>query len=647
MSASGSSSGRPQQQQFSPSQDGFLSPLTFTPDPQTIHDLPLPLDSSGQHQFSSWVSPQIRDTVRSAGHDTLLKFQNAAYSNVLSKYHQLYARHEMLIAAYSTLASAIPQIFHYIPNPMQIPIPSSSAAGSTSTNPAVNPFTTHAEENFPEIHYWRRKEFLTDDVIDLDGDTEKVGKLGFLEHVNGIRFTAEELKSVRKHAYESFADLLEDGIAPQKWSQASSTATQRVRHAIISHHPEISLCADNWKVDAVVTETYGHWTTRRKEQIAASSQRRQQVKESTTKSRSSKRKHEGGADDAGRSKRSKQHGEAERSGVMNKSKERKKKRKHKQDDPDLPPRSVSPPASNNAEIDMDMGLDSDFDLGRDLDLNYDADEDDAPVNEKDLSKLLDDDDTSGRNPGSSSHETRPGIASFATPPPLNGPEDADSVAGSPEPSPAKPKKITLSNPLLRAKAKGGAKGKGKETAASADVTNPPVTAAPPASTSPTIPPALNKATAAPTDLANSTAAASGSSSAPTFASASPFAAEDPSTNLSTPAVRAAAAGKPKKAKSEKPYKPGEPDTAWNLWTREYQKTHSATGKELHEIWDTMDKTKYQVAAAAAKEKTRIRRASSHINQRNCSEEGRDEGGIGFIACFEETAALHSLYSVVG
>ncbi|KAJ6459140.1 hypothetical protein C8R47DRAFT_1328050 [Mycena vitilis] len=505
-------------------------------------------------------------------------------------------------AAYSTLASAIPQIFHYIPNPMQIPIPSSSAAGSTSTNPAVNPLTTHAEENFPEIHYWRRKEFLTDDVIDLDSDTEKVGKLGFLEHVNGIRFTAEELKSVRKHAYESFADLLEDGIAPQKWSQASSTATQRVRHAIISHHPEISLCADNWKVDAVVTETYGQWTTRRKEQIAASSQRRQQVKESTTKSRSSKRKHEGGADDAGSSKRSKQHGEAERSGVMNKSKERKKKRKHKQDDPDLPPRSVSPPASNNAEIDMDMGLDSDFDLGRDLDLDYDVDEDDAPVNEKNLSKLLDDDDTSGRSPGSSSHETRLGITSFATPPPLNGPEDADSVAGSPEPSPAKPKKITLSNPLLRAKAKGGAKGKGKEAAASADVTNPPVTAAPPASTSPTIPPALNKATAAPTDLANSTAAASGSSSAPTFASASPSTAEDPSTNLSTPAVPAAAAGKPKKAKSEKLYKPGEPDTAWNLWTREYQKTHSATGKELHEIWDTMDKTKYQVAAAAAKEK---------------------------------------------
>ncbi|KAJ7727410.1 hypothetical protein B0H16DRAFT_1470984 [Mycena metata] len=199
--------------------------------------------------------------LRSADHDTLIKHQNAAYTNLVKKYNELYTQHNTLASAYSTLANTIPQIFEFIPNPMQITIPPSSAASASSpTTPAANslgfdPFGLLDVEKFPEIRYWNRKDFSADDVTVINDDNEKVGKLGFLEHMTGTQFTAEESRAVCKHTYTSFAGLLKDGIAPQKWSQASLTATQRVRQEVITSYPEIALCANHWKVDALITET--------------------------------------------------------------------------------------------------------------------------------------------------------------------------------------------------------------------------------------------------------------------------------------------------------------------------------------------------------------------------------------------------------
>ncbi|KAJ7714451.1 hypothetical protein B0H16DRAFT_1702053 [Mycena metata] len=238
MSASGSSSAAPQQRQFvfPTNADGSLSPLDFSPD-SAMHGLP----QSGGQQLYSWNQtvqvgsplPWNPNSIQFANHETLVKHQNTAYINLVKKYNDLYAQHNMLI-------------FHFIPNPMHIPIPPSPAASASSpTTPAANslgfdPFGLLAAENFCEIRYWNRSDFSADDVTAIDDDNnEKVGKLGFLEHITGIQFSGEESRAVRKHTYTSFAGLLEDGIAPQKWSQASSTATQRVRHEIITQYPEI------------------------------------------------------------------------------------------------------------------------------------------------------------------------------------------------------------------------------------------------------------------------------------------------------------------------------------------------------------------------------------------------------------------------
>ncbi|KAJ7653465.1 hypothetical protein B0H17DRAFT_957400, partial [Mycena rosella] len=95
-------------------------------------------------------------------------------------------------------------------------------------------------------------------------------KLGFLENEDGTPFDAEDVAEVRQHAREVSETLLLEGLAPATWSRASSTATNRFRHEMLTLCPRLSLCANNWKVDAVATEVYSQWSRRRKEDIAAS-----------------------------------------------------------------------------------------------------------------------------------------------------------------------------------------------------------------------------------------------------------------------------------------------------------------------------------------------------------------------------------------
>ncbi|KAJ7714470.1 hypothetical protein DFH07DRAFT_286825 [Mycena maculata] len=417
--------------------------------------------------------------------------------------------------------------------------PSSSGSVSSSTTPATNslgfdPFGLLSSENFPEIRYWRRKNFSGDDVTEFDDDTEKVGKLGFIEHITGVRFTAEELKSVRKHTYESFAGLLEDGIAPQKWSQASSTATQRVRKDIITKHPEISLCTNNWKVDALITETYGQWTTRRKPQIAESSKHRQQEPKSK-----SKRKHDGSTEEKeGERKRAKRDSKSHDPIVKNKE-----KKKHRRRDLTIEDADINSTHADSA-----------------IDSTPDHDEDDSPHTDHDDDSAHADPDDVNHSVLNPLHDLHSSLHASANPSPNNS-EHPLSARGSPEWQPehavaARPKKITLSNPL--AKAKSDSKGKGREIPTTADVTKAPVPSNIPSSAA-----APSTESGSPTTIpsaSTSNTTPSSSKSTPLIALIPITPAPGPPSASNTNTVVNDSAAEPKK--KGKPYKPGAPDTAW-------------------------------------------------------------------------------------
>jgi hypothetical protein len=166
------------------------------------------------------------------------------------------------------LATSVPQMFHYIPNPMNISVPrapNSSISGSPSGPSSYVAPPPALQNDYPHIAYWNRRDY---DETDLTSITEdKQSKLQFLEHEDGSLFLKVEIDETRKHARQAFQTLLDEKISPPTWSQASSTASNFFRREMLSHCPELRLCANNWKVDALATEIYSQWIRRRREKV--------------------------------------------------------------------------------------------------------------------------------------------------------------------------------------------------------------------------------------------------------------------------------------------------------------------------------------------------------------------------------------------
>ncbi|KAF7371935.1 hypothetical protein MVEN_00051400 [Mycena venus] len=171
-------------------------------------------------------------------------------------------------------------------------------------------------------------------------------------------FSKSETKAVGKAVYEAFHTLLNDGLAPETWSQASSRATGILRTELFSKFPQIRLCSNNWKADTLASEKYSQWSRRRKEKIAKSSSRK------VEKSGSHKRKSES-SESARSAKRAKHnHSSSDKSASSKDKRERSlsKSKKHK------PTRSTKPSSTSsdtpNLRKDAEVDADSDSDSER-------------------------------------------------------------------------------------------------------------------------------------------------------------------------------------------------------------------------------------------------------------------------------------------
>ncbi|KAJ6472301.1 hypothetical protein C8R47DRAFT_1295676 [Mycena vitilis] len=251
MDASSSSSGWSNHEESDP----FLTPSTTHQGNNNRY-----LSSHDSRHWSNFFSLNT-PTLQNANHQNLLDAANPAYTRLFTLYSELSARHETLLQCYNTLATSIPQIFHHIPNPLQIPVPLAHSVQS-SADPV--------KSDYPLIRYWNRSDLLEDDsdLTDISEDPCN-NKLVFLEHKDGSPFSAAEITAVRKAAREAFATILDDGMAPSSWSHASSKATAVVRSELLHQFPDIRLCANHWKVDKVATEVYSQWSRSRKAEIQA------------------------------------------------------------------------------------------------------------------------------------------------------------------------------------------------------------------------------------------------------------------------------------------------------------------------------------------------------------------------------------------
>ncbi|KAJ7705060.1 hypothetical protein B0H16DRAFT_1901938 [Mycena metata] len=614
MSTSGSSSTWTSRDGFlTPSQhSGSLSPLVgFTPAFPNLRGLPQPTREQNDNDTDfSWVQ-SLPDPVKQADHQALLRHGNVAYSKLLSAYNDLSIRHDTLRTAYNTLATSIPQIFKHIPNPLNFPIPasySSASASAGASSLSLDPLSPLVQSDFPDIQFWNRSDFKEDGLTDITDNDEKSGKLAFLEHRTGTQFTAAEIKAVRKSAYGSFQTLLDSSNAPLRWSQATSTATQQVRKELITEHPELALCANNWKVDAVLTEVYGQWTSRRKDAIHES----KQVPTSTSGSKKRKQREQPDAvdgtnlaDNNKRRKRDLQNDTASTSDIPAPSSRAQKQKKKERNmsraapAPDSPRLSPAAAAPNSPRSHMESprpsppASTSDLPPAQSLRLSPFAPESPDHLNE------ADDDILHLGDPWMRTISTTLKIIWAATMNPqisslhplliflLPSPNQSDLVPNL---------KLSIRCNLH--------KGKGKApNLTDPDATDTPASASSPITTSPTLETPVTSTMVTPatlTPVTSSALTASATSVTPPSVSAlsvTPSASigplQQPVPNASAPKPPAPPHPQPapKPAKKGKPHRPGVPDTAWNLFGREHMQTHPKdTNDEVKAIWAKTDQT---------------------------------------------------------
>ncbi|KAJ7032076.1 hypothetical protein C8F04DRAFT_1262232 [Mycena alexandri] len=187
-----------------------------------------------------------------------------------------------------------------------------------------------SHDEFPLVQFWYRKDFKDTDLATF-GDNDKHQKLGFLEHEDGRQYTKEEIKAQRKHTSTAFQTLLLRGLAPPTWSQASSVAVNWFRAEMLTHCPDLALCAANWKVDVLATEVYSQWSRRRDVEIQERLEDEAMKKKTEQGKKAQKRKavEDDSEEDADLppSKSKKQRSEPKLDKVKSRSEKRRKKKK--------------------------------------------------------------------------------------------------------------------------------------------------------------------------------------------------------------------------------------------------------------------------------------------------------------------------------
>ncbi|KAJ7871777.1 hypothetical protein B0H13DRAFT_2554191 [Mycena leptocephala] len=221
--------------------------------------------------ISNWLKTNLvrSQTLASADHNALVASGNPTYARLLQIHSDLSVRCQTLQEAYYMLATSIPQIFQFIPNPLQIEIPPDSNSLPHIKHHLSSP--SLSQDDFPSVAFWNRADFTQSDsdLTSISDDKSSLSSLSFLEHTNGERFDTAEIDSVRGHIQAAFITLLDRGLAPTTWSHASSVAVNWLRTEMLIYSPDLGLCSGNWKINMMATIVYSQWSRRRREQIAS------------------------------------------------------------------------------------------------------------------------------------------------------------------------------------------------------------------------------------------------------------------------------------------------------------------------------------------------------------------------------------------
>jgi hypothetical protein len=111
----------------------------------------------------------------------------------------------------------------------------------------------------PGVKFWNRSDFNETDIG--NENTRIPQRLRFLEQEDGLLIPPSRLDNMRAYLLAAFSEIktLMPELLGNGWLKCD-TELHRACYAEMRHvYPELTLCANNWKVRSLLIEWYGNW----------------------------------------------------------------------------------------------------------------------------------------------------------------------------------------------------------------------------------------------------------------------------------------------------------------------------------------------------------------------------------------------------
>jgi hypothetical protein len=121
-------------------------------------------------------------------------------------------------------------------------------------------------DDYPLVNFWHKSDWTalqekekSKPTDPAKGDAQKDSTARYIEDEDGESVSTATLKEIRKTARRIWTMFRDRGEAPPQWSKASSHVVNAYRSEMCRQHPELRLCANNWKSEALATQAYPSW----------------------------------------------------------------------------------------------------------------------------------------------------------------------------------------------------------------------------------------------------------------------------------------------------------------------------------------------------------------------------------------------------
>lgn len=164
--------------------------------------------------------------------------------------------------AYMALVGAVPALLNTT-NPFGLALPDASSLSMDTRNLEAN--------DYPLVNFWHRMAWKkAEDRPKLQKGQSGNGKniaQTYIEDENGKAASGERAESIRRAARNIWAQFWSEGVAPDKWENASHEVVHRFNRAMWKEAPELRLCAENWKTHYLAMSLYPGWVKNRKRKV--------------------------------------------------------------------------------------------------------------------------------------------------------------------------------------------------------------------------------------------------------------------------------------------------------------------------------------------------------------------------------------------